>query len=138
MREVRGRLSQVLKSALQALPGKGVVAILFCTPTQELPADLIQLFLHLPITGEVHALELVNEPDQAIEGALVEEQLDQVRREFLSRSAEEYRDDAFARERLQSGLQELAKTATDLAHQDSRDLVGQFGKMGQRRFHLAA
>ena len=68
----------------------------------------------------------------------MEEQLDQVRREFLSRSAEEYRDDAFARERLQSGLQDLAKTATDLAHQDSRDLVGQFGKMGQRRFHLAA
>lgn len=68
----------------------------------------------------------------------MEEQLDQVRREFLSRSAEEYRDDAFARQRLQAGLQGLAKTATDLAHQDSRDLVGQFGRMGQRRFHLAA
>ena len=68
----------------------------------------------------------------------MEEQLDRVRREFLGQSAEEYRDDAFARQRLQSGLQDLAKTATDLAHQDSRDLVGQFGKMGQRRFHLAA
>jgi len=68
----------------------------------------------------------------------MEEQLDQVRREFLGQSAEEYRDDVFARQRLQTGLQDLAKTATDLAHQDSRDLVSQFGRMGHRRFHLAA
>ena len=38
-------------------------------------------------------------------------QLDQVRKELLSRTAEEYRDDAFARQRLVTGLNRLADEA---------------------------
>lgn len=68
----------------------------------------------------------------------MEEQLERVRQEFLVRSAEEYRDDAFARARLQRGLQGLADTAHDLARQDSQALVARFGEMGRRRFNLAA
>ncbi len=68
----------------------------------------------------------------------MEAQLDRVRQEFLSRTAEEYRDSAGARQRLQQGLQGLAEQARALAQQDSRELVERFGAMGQRRFHLAA
>ncbi len=68
----------------------------------------------------------------------MEEQLERVRQEFLVRSAEEYRDDAFARSRLEQGLQGLADTARDLARQDSQALVTRFGEMGRRRFNLAA
>ncbi len=68
----------------------------------------------------------------------MEEQLERVRQEFLVRSAEEYRDDAFARSRLEQGLEGLADTARDLARQDSQALVNRFGQMGRRRFNLAA
>ena len=68
----------------------------------------------------------------------MEEQLERVRQEFLVHSAEEYRDDAFARSRLEQGLQGLADTARDLARQDSQALVARFGEMGRRRFNLAA
>ena len=68
----------------------------------------------------------------------MEAQLDRVRQEFLSRTAEDYRDDHAAKARLQDGLQSLAQTARDLAQQDSRELVERFGQMGHRRFHLAA
>lgn len=70
--------------------------------------------------------------------AEMERELDRLRREFLSRSAEEYRDSAAARERLQHGLNGLAQTARDLMRQDNRDIVARFGAMGQRKFHLAA
>jgi hypothetical protein len=68
----------------------------------------------------------------------MEAQLDQVRREFLQHSAEEYRDDAAARSRLEQGLRGLAGAARELASQDSRELVERFGQLGQRRFCLAA
>lgn len=68
----------------------------------------------------------------------MEAQLDRVRREFLTRSAEEYRDDSVARARLQDGLQALAQTARVMAQQDSRELVERFGQLCHRRFHLAA
>ena len=68
----------------------------------------------------------------------MEEQLERVRQEFLIRSAEEYRDDAHGRARLQHGLQGLADTARDLARQDNQALVARFGEMGRRRFNLAA
>jgi len=69
--EVCRSLGEILESGLQALPGKSIVAILLGTLSQEFPADLVQLFLHLPITDKVHGFELVNEPNQAVEGALM-------------------------------------------------------------------
>ena len=68
----------------------------------------------------------------------MEAQLDQVRREFLQHSAEEYRDDAAARSRLEQGLRGLAGAARELASQDSRELVERFGQLWQRKFCLAA
>ena len=68
----------------------------------------------------------------------MEAQLERVRQEFLQRTAEDYRDDASAKQRLQQGLQGLAQVACDLARQDARELVERFGQMGQRKFHLAA
>ena len=65
-------------------------------------------------------------------------QLEYVRREFLTRSAEDYRDDTRAQERLQSGIRQLADTALELAKQDATEIVERFGSMGARRFHLAA
>src|SRR5258708_1182684 len=65
-------------------------------------------------------------------------QLDQVRKELLSRSAEEYRDDAFARQRLVNGLNRLSEKARTLAKQDATDLLQRFGKLGPRNFPLAA
>ena len=68
----------------------------------------------------------------------MEEQLERVRREFLSRTAEEYRDDAKARLRLTQGIKNLADTARELAVSDSKEIVERFGTMGRRRFNLAA
>jgi hypothetical protein len=68
----------------------------------------------------------------------MESQLERVRQEFLSRTAEEYRDDAGAAARLQEGLRSLSNHAQELAQRDARELVEQFGKLGSRRFHLAA
>jgi len=68
----------------------------------------------------------------------MEQELERVRQEFLRKTAEEYRDDRFARTQLQQGLRDLADTARDLAQQDTRELVNRFGAMGHRRFHLAA
>ena len=68
----------------------------------------------------------------------MEEQLEGVRKELLSRSAEEYRDNATARNRLVQGLSQLRETANHLARQDATELVQRFGEMGRRKFHLAA
>ncbi len=68
----------------------------------------------------------------------MESELERVRQEFLNRTAEEYRDSEFAREKLQQGLQNLADTARELAQQDAREIVERFGNLGQRRMHLAA
>jgi hypothetical protein len=66
----------------------------------------------------------------------LEDELERVKREFLSQSAEEYRDSGYARERLESGLKHLANTARDMARQDARELVENFGQLGVRRFHI--
>jgi hypothetical protein len=65
-------------------------------------------------------------------------QLDQVRKELLSRTAEEYRDDVFARHKLVNGLNKLSDEARKLAQQDATELVQRFGELGRRKFHLAA
>lgn len=77
------------------------------------------------------AMNFVGDPE-------MERQLEQVRQELLSRTAEEYRDDAFARERLVNGLNGLAAEARKLAQQEATELVQRFGELGRRKFHLAA
>lgn len=68
----------------------------------------------------------------------MEQQLDRVRRELLSKTAEEYRDSSTAKARLVDGLQQLSETALSLAKQDTTELVQRFGQVGNRKFHLAA
>ena len=68
----------------------------------------------------------------------LEERLEAVRKQFLSRTAEDYRDDDKARTRLQDGIKGLADAARELASADSREIVERFGQMGARRFNLAA
>ncbi len=65
-------------------------------------------------------------------------QLEAVRKELLGRTAEEYRDSKYARQKLVSGLTQLSQQARELAQQDATDLVQRFGQMGHRKFHLAA
>lgn len=68
----------------------------------------------------------------------MERQLESVRKELLTKTAEEYRDSRTARTRLKNGLSQLAQHAQTLANQDASDLVQRFGQMGHRKFHLAA
>ena len=68
----------------------------------------------------------------------MDRQLERVRTELLSRSAEEYRDSSTARLRLTNGLQQLAEHARQLAKQDAGELVERFGELGRRKFQLAA
>jgi len=64
----------------------------------------------------------------------LEQRLEEVRRQFLSRTAEEYRDNDRARQRLTQGIKSLADAARDMAASDAREIVERFGQMGVRRF----
>lgn len=64
--------------------------------------------------------------------------LETVRKELLTKTAEEYRDSTKARNQLVSGLSQLRDTAKHLATQEATELVRRFGEMGRRKFHLAA
>jgi hypothetical protein len=55
----------------------------------------------------------------------MEQRLEQVRREFLSSSAEDYRNSP------------MRDHANDLMNQDARDLVSRFGQMGKRKLMMA-
>lgn len=68
----------------------------------------------------------------------MERQLESVRKELLSKTAEEYRDSSRARSRLVNGLSALANTAREMAKQDATELVQRFGQVGVRKFNLAA
>lgn len=70
--------------------------------------------------------------------SVMEQELDRVRRELLSKTAEEYRDSSVARQRLTHGLSQLADKAKSLVHADASQLVERFGELGRRKFHLAA
>jgi len=69
---------------------------------------------------------------------VMEQQLEAVKKELLSKTAEEYRDSAVARARLKNGLSQLANQARQLAKADATELVNRFGEMGRRKFNLAA
>ncbi|NLC80095.1 MAG: hypothetical protein GX748_02815 [Lentisphaerae bacterium] len=67
----------------------------------------------------------------------LEARLEEVRRQFLTRTAEEYRDSDSARRKLDSGIRGLAEEARRLARSDSTEIVERFGQMGVRRFSLS-
>ncbi len=67
----------------------------------------------------------------------MEQKLESVKKELLSKTPGEYRDSAAARARL-NGLSHLADQARNLARQDATELVQRFGGMGRRKFNLAA
>jgi len=73
-----------------------------------------------------------------VNDSVMEQQLEHVKKELLTKTAEEYRDSAVARARLKNGLSQLANHARNLAHQDVSELVERFGEMGRRKFNLAA
>jgi len=66
------------------------------------------------------------------------EQLNTIRQDLLSRTAKEYRDNDFARNRLVDSLHQLSNTAKEMAKQDATELVQRFGELGRRKFNLAA
>jgi hypothetical protein len=67
----------------------------------------------------------------------MERQLDRVRSELLTRSAEDYRSNLTATRNLETGLTQLRDQARELASQDARELVERFGQMGRRKLQLA-
>jgi hypothetical protein len=73
-----------------------------------------------------------------VNDAVMEQELERVRQELLTRSAQEYRGSTSAQQLLTQGLARLRDHARDLAHQDATELVQRFGEMGKRKFHLAA
>ena len=112
-------------------------------------ATLCEEMLHSIATGEngVHQKtlnRLIRFIDQFKQMNFVgdvemEQQLETVRRELLTRTAEEYRQGgSSARARLETGLARLADTARELARQDATELVQRFGGLGRRKFQLAA
>jgi hypothetical protein len=73
-----------------------------------------------------------------VNDSVMEQQLEGVKRQLLSKTAEEYRDSAVARNRLKQGLSQLANQARELARQDASEIVQRFGELGRRRFALTA
>lgn len=68
----------------------------------------------------------------------MEAQLEHIRSEFLSQTAEEYRNNTVAQSKLHAGLGKLRDTARNLAKQDASEIVASFGQLGVRRFNMAA
>jgi hypothetical protein len=68
----------------------------------------------------------------------MEAELERVRKEFLTRTAEEYRESPAAQAELEGGLSNLRNYAQQLAQEDARQLVERFGQLGHRRLNLAA
>lgn len=62
---------------------------------------------------------------------VMEAQLENVKKELLTRTAEEYRDSAVARARLKQGLSQLANQARELARQDATEPVQRFGDLNR-------
>ena len=73
-----------------------------------------------------------------VNDSVMEQQLESVKRQLLSKTAEEYRDSATARRRLKEGLGQLASQARTLAQQDASEIVQRFGELGRRSFQLAS
>ena len=63
----------------------------------------------------------------------MENTLERFRRELLTRSAEDYRNDGHAMTSLTDGLTRLRETAVQLAQADAREVIARFGQLGVRR-----
>ncbi len=63
----------------------------------------------------------------------LEQTLERFRRDLLSRSAEEYRNQPGAMASLTDGLSRLRENAVQLARSDAREVISRFGQMGTRR-----
>jgi len=63
----------------------------------------------------------------------LEATLERFRRELLTRSAEDYRNDSGAMSNLTDGLTRLRESAVQLARTDARDVIARFGQMGTRK-----
>ncbi len=63
----------------------------------------------------------------------LEATLEKFRRDLLTRSAEDYRNDGTAMASLTDGLNRLRQSAVQLAQSDVRDVIARFGQMGGRR-----
>ena len=63
----------------------------------------------------------------------LEQTLERFRRDLLSRTAEEYRNQPGAMANLTEGLNRLRENAVQLARSDARDIVSRFGQQGTRR-----
>lgn len=68
----------------------------------------------------------------------LETMLEKARRELLSKTAEEFRNNASAHAKLTTGLKKLGDEARKLANQQATEIVQRFGQLGVRRFSLAA
>lgn len=68
----------------------------------------------------------------------LDRQLEYVRTTYLTTTAEQYRDNASARRRMQDGIRSLGEAARELATSSVTDVVESFGRLGSRRFTLAA
>jgi len=63
----------------------------------------------------------------------LEQTLERFRRDLLTRSAEDYRNDRSAMTSLTDGLNRLRENAVQLARTDARDVISRFGQQGGRR-----
>jgi hypothetical protein len=63
----------------------------------------------------------------------LEATLERFRRDLLTRSAEDYRNDSGAMASLTEGLSRLRENAVQLARTDAREVISRFGQMGTRK-----
>jgi len=68
----------------------------------------------------------------------METQLNEVRQQLLSRTAEQYRNNDNWKQQLVQGLTGLATKAKEMASEDKTVMVHTFGELGKRKFSLAA
>ena len=68
----------------------------------------------------------------------LEATLERFRRDLLTRSAEDYRNDSTAMASLTDGLQRLRENAVQLARSDVREVLARFGQMGARKLAVAS
>jgi len=116
--ELRGQTAKLCTEMLQTINGTGSVH-------QKTLNRLVRFIDHF------RELNFVN--DTQMEG-----QLEGIRGELLGRTAQEYRDSGTARQELVQGLESLRDRASSMAQEDVTELVNGFGKLGTRRFTLAA
>ena len=63
--------------------------------------------------------------------------LEKFRKELLTRSADDYRNDRQALGNLTDGLQRLRENAVKLAQSDAREIASRFGQLGGRKLAMA-